>query len=276
MLKENLDRLIYDIIEEAIPDIERATTNTMNQHVSEFIMRSQSNGMISGIDIIQRIVEIVNDSIEIKIINGSGSIVEKGDIIAIFRGNTNTLLHLRPLMQTVVEHLSRVATIVYQFRSNVQDTNTHIYAHNVFTPLFQPFEKYAFEQAGGLLLEQSFSHLELLSKSYIPVSKTLNQMITLIRKSIDHQLIIGVIVDTDEEYFAAIRSECDIIVLCDFSLDKLTTHLQLDAPEYIRIVRGSYDVDELNRINHLHPDGILVDSLQDLETSFHIAIEQTR
>lgn len=50
MFSENLDRLIYDVIDEAIPHIERVSANAINQEISEFVMRSQSNGMISGID----------------------------------------------------------------------------------------------------------------------------------------------------------------------------------------------------------------------------------
>lgn len=276
MLSERLDRLIYDIIDESLPSIEQTSTRVMNQHISEFIMRSNSNGMISGIDIIQRVIEIIDDSIEIKVINGSGSIVEKDDIIAIFRGKTSTLLQSNTLIINITEQLSQITSQVYFIRSNLQDPNIAIYAHGSFTPLFQPFEHYVIEQAGGILLDQAYSHFERVSMEYVPMNMPLEMFIQILRSSIDHQVFIAVEVNTYEEYNAALRAECDMIVLCDFSLDTLTSCFDVDAPEYIRIIQGNYNIHELSVINQLHPDGILMDSLHNIKSPFHVAIEQTR
>lgn len=276
MFNERLDRLIYDIIDETLPDIEQRSMNKRNQYISEFIMRARSSGMVSGIDIIQRIIEIVDDSIEIKVINGSGSVVENDDIIAIFRGNTNILLQLIKPMRTIVENLSPIATIAYRYRSNLQDSNIQIYVHKNFTPLFQPFEQYSFEQAGGLLLEERFVNLELLSQFHIPVGTSLNEAFVLIKEDVDQPTVIGIKVNSYEEYNAAITAECDMIVLCDFTRDLLATCFQTDTPEYIRIIQGNYDISDLPFINQLHPDGILIDRIEDIKMPFHVAIEQTR
>ena len=89
-MNEQIDHIINEALKEDIPTIDVTTDNLFTDQVSEGAFIAKEDGVLSGVSVMKRVFEIIDDSIYIKIINTDGTFVEKGDVIDKISGKSKT------------------------------------------------------------------------------------------------------------------------------------------------------------------------------------------
>ena len=88
-----IDKIITTALEEDIHYVDVTTDYLLDDsHISEAYYLAKDSGVLCGIDIAKRVFELAGGNVEMKILKKDGEAVEKGDILAMMKGSTRTLL----------------------------------------------------------------------------------------------------------------------------------------------------------------------------------------
>jgi len=255
-MNDHLERLLYDILEENIPTLEDETDQLITNQISETVVLSQTTGLISGVDVMTKLLYIVDDSMVVKVINGNGSFVEPDDIIAIIKGKTSMTMRAVPIAMHMVSLMSGIASTLNPFLTLLEDYPTSVFQGPLVTPLFSLFEQYAFVQSGGKLWNQEYPNLSRLTQTHFEACSGVQSAVIRLLESIDQYAMIAVEVRSFDEYVAAISSECDMIILHEMPIPLLHRCLATPAEDKIRIMEGELSLSDMEELLQYRVDGI--------------------
>jgi len=208
-----IDNIIKNALAEDIPSIDVTSDNLFTDEVSEGVFIAKENGVLSGVEIMRRVFQIVDDSLLFKVINNDSSKVEKGDYIAIIRGNTASILKGERLALNILQRMSGIATLTQKFVNEIDNNHTKILDTRKTTPNLRVLEKLAVTHGGGINHRFSLSDQVMIKDNHIKAAGSITNAVEIISKSIDHSIRVEVEVETYDQFIEAINTECDIIML---------------------------------------------------------------
>jgi nicotinate-nucleotide pyrophosphorylase (carboxylating) len=113
-------------------------------------IKIKENGILSGLEIAQKIFLTVDNNIEITVTSEDGKEVTSGDIVMILRGNIRSLLKSERLVLNCMQRMSGIATLTNHYVKAVEGTGVKILDTRKTTPNFRQFEKKAVLDGGGM------------------------------------------------------------------------------------------------------------------------------
>ena len=195
-MNEQIDKIIYDALEEDIPTIDVTTDNLFRNELSEGVFIAKEDGILSGVKVMQRVFEILDDEIYIKVINGDGVFVEKGDIIAIITGHTKSILKGERIALNLMQRMSGVATLTRKFVNEISNDTTKILDTRKTTPNLRVLEKMAVVHGGGVNHRFSLSDQVMLKDNHIKTAGSITKAVNIVKSKVDHNIKIEVEVET--------------------------------------------------------------------------------
>ena len=88
-----IDDLIKTALQEDINYIDSTTDLLIPEDdISEAYYMAKDSGVLAGVEIAARVFKLLDENIEVKFLFKDGDRVEKGDILAEFKGNTAAML----------------------------------------------------------------------------------------------------------------------------------------------------------------------------------------
>ena len=259
-MNKEIDKIIYDAFEEDIPTIDVTTDNLFQDEISEGIFTAKENGVISGIKVMQRVFEILDDTLEIKVINPDGSVVEKGDIIAIISGKSKSILKGERIALNVMQRMSGVATLTRKFVSEISNNHTKILDTRKTTPNLRILEKQAVLHGGGMNHRMNLSDQVMIKDNHIKAAGSITNAVEIIKSKVDQSIKIEVEVETFDQFLEAIQTDCDIIML-----DNMSNELMRKCVEYnnnkLLEASGNMTLDRIKSVSETGVDFISVGAL---------------
>ena len=258
-MNELIDKIIYDALEEDIPTLDITSDNLLHNEQGEAILIAKENGVVSGINIVQRLFQVLDDEVFVKVINYDGTYIEENDIIAIISGNLHTILKGQRLALNFIQRMSGIATKTKSFVDQVEDTFVKIIDSRNTTPNFRYLEKIAVNHGGGGNSRRNLSEQVSITQNHIEVVGSASKAVELLSERTDQSINIEVEVNTFEQFLEVIHTKCDIIIFRDMmheSIRKCCTH------NTNKLV-GTYlvNTDELKTVSKTGVDFIIIDEL---------------
>jgi len=216
-MNDQIDKILYDALEEDIPTIDITTDNLFTDESCEAVLIAKENGVISGVKILQRLYQILDDDIYIKVINHDSTYVEEGDIIAIISGNLRTVIKGRRIALNFIQRMSAIASKTKKCVDLLDHSYTKITDSRNTTPTFRYVERLAVVDGGAINHRGDLSSQVLLEKTHSRAYGSIKNAISHIVPKIDHSIKVEIEVNTFEEFLEAIHTECDIIMLRNMS-----------------------------------------------------------
>jgi len=208
-----IDNIIRDALTEDIPTIDVTSDNLFTDEISEGLFIAKENGILSGVEVLKRVFEIIDDSLVIKVINYDGFSVEKGDFIAIIRGKTSSILKGERVALNILQRMSGIATLTKKFVSQIDNKHTKILDTRKTTPNLRILEKMAVVHGGGVNHRFSLSDQVMIKDNHIKAAGSISNAVKIVKSKIDHLMKIEVEVETFEQFIEAVNTDCDIIML---------------------------------------------------------------
>lgn len=259
-MNEVIDKIILDAIKEDIPTIDITTDNLFTDEVSEGVFIAKEPGVLSGIGVMKRVFEIIDSSVYIKIINGNGSTVEIGDVIAIISGKTASILKGERIALNLMQRMSGVATLTRKFVNEVKNGHTKILDTRKTTPNLRVLEKMAVVDGGGINHRFSLSDQVMLKDNHIKTAGSITRAVEIVKSKIDHGIHVEVEVETFEQFLEAIETECDIIMLDNMSNELMSTCVEHNKGKLLE-ASGNMTVDRIYSVSETGVDFISVGAL---------------
>ena len=271
-MNEKIDRIIMNALKEDIPTIDITTDNLFTDEVSEGVFIAKENGVLSGINIMKRVFELVDENIYIKIINNDGAHVENGDIIAIISGRTASILKGERVALNLVQRMSGIATLTNLFVNELGDFDARILDTRKTTPNLRIIEKMAVVHGGGINHRFSLSDQVMIKDNHIKSVGSIKKAVEIIKSKVDHNIKIEVEVENYEQFLEAINTDCDIIMLDNMNND-LTRKCVLANNNKLIEASGNMVLSRIKEVAETGVDFISVGALTHSYKSMDISLK---
>ncbi len=255
-----IDKIISDALAEDIPSIDITTDNLFTDEVSEGIFIAKEDGVLSGIEILKRVFQMIDETVYIKVINFDGNFVENGDIIAIITGKTASILKGERLALNILQRMSGIATLTKKFVDEINNNHTVILDTRKTTPNFRVLEKLAVVHGGGINHRFSLSDQVMIKDNHIKAAGSIDNAVKIIKEKIDHNIKIEVEVETFEQFLEAINTDCDIIMLDNMNNSIMKKCVDANNGKLLE-ASGNMVLDRIKEVSEIGIDFISVGAL---------------
>jgi len=269
------DELLTRALKEDINYIDLTTDNLIpDEQISSAIFLAKETGVLCGIDIALRVLQLLDGNISCEILKCDGTALEKGDVIARVTGKTRALLKGERTALNLLQHLSGIAAATANCVKAVEGTNAYICDTRKTTPGLRMLEKYAVTVGGGKNHRFNLSDAALIKDNHIDAVGSIRLAVEMLRKSIGHTVKIEVETRNLDELKEALESGADIIMLDNMNCETMQKAVTLTAGRVPLEASGKITLEKLRKIAETGVNfisiGALTHSVKALDISMKI------
>ena len=269
------DELLTRALKEDINYIDLTTDNLIpDEQISSAIFLAKETGVLCGIDIALRVLQLLDGNISCEILKRDGDALEKGDVIARVTGKTRALLKSERTALNLLQHLSGIAAATANCVKVVEGTNAYICDTRKTTPGLRMLEKYAVTVGGGKNHRFNLSDAALIKDNHIDAVGSIHEAVEMLRKSIGHTVKIEVETRNLDELKEALESGADIIMLDNMNCETMQKAVTLTAGRVPLEASGKITLEKLRKIAETGVNfisiGALTHSVKALDISMKI------
>jgi nicotinate-nucleotide pyrophosphorylase (carboxylating) len=264
------------------------------EHVTgraDFVARNR--GVLCGIVVCQRILELVERDLAIDVHLTDGSPVESGQSIATISGNARSILLVERTCLNFLGRLSGIATLTGQYVRQVAGTAARVLDTRKTTPGWRNLEKYAVACGGGINHRMGLFDAVLIKDNHLALMDLLtDEPLAEIRQAIvaarqwisenaetlpdGRKTTVEIEVDHLDQFRQALAEKPDIILLDNMSCDQLRSAVELRNASGTAILleaSGGVNLHSIREIAGTGVDRISVGALTHSAVNFDIGLD---
>ena len=268
-----VDKIIKDALNEDMPNGDITTDNLIpDGHFSKAMFIAKEDGVISGVEVVKRVFELVGGKVNIKFYKKDGDKVSKLDTIAKIEGETKTILKGERVALNLFQRMSGIATITNKFVSKAKG-NTKILDTRKTMPGLRYLDKLAVTHGGGTNHRYSLSDMVMLKDNHIDAAGSITEAVRLIKQKVNVK--IEVEVETLDQFKEALNTECDIIMLDNMTTESMAQCVALNNHKKLLEASGNMTLDRIEEVSSTGVDFISVGAIThsvkalDISLKFH-------
>ena len=266
-----MDKQIIHLINQAILE------NPLESGVAQLVNNKQegagnffakTSGVVSGVDVVKQIFEVVNPNLKVNIIKNNGEYVNRGDVIISVKGKLIDILKCQKLVVNFLQLLSGVSTIVNKFAEELDGLNCKILANQKGLPIINSLYYQAFENGGGI----SPSNYVRIDEYQIMLAGTISNAVELIRKKYRYD-DLEIIVSSKDEFDEAVELNIKRIIL-NSTDDSLIDECLFSKTNDIEFcVSGNFSLGRIRSLGKKSIDYIIVDNISSLNKGLEVGFK---
>jgi nicotinate-nucleotide pyrophosphorylase (carboxylating) len=273
----NVDEYIINLVKQAlnedIPKIDVSSEFLFSNEVSEGKFIAKEKGVISGIDVTKEVFKQIDEDIEFIIYKDNGSKVKKGDVIAIVKGLTKSILKAERVGLNFLQRMSGIATLTNKFVEEVKDYNAKILDTRKTTPLLRVLEKRAVKDGGGFNHRMNLSEMVMLKDNHIKASGSIKEAVKKVRNAIGKSLKVEVEVENIEQFIEALSSDLDMIMLDNMTDEMMKECVEINKGKKKLEASGNMTLKRVKKVAETGVDFISVGGLTHSYKSLDISLK---
>jgi len=214
-IRENVSIMIEKFIKDTLAeDVGRGDLYALVEpsvHAKADII-AKSDGVLAG----EKYIDVLASLEKFEIIWGKhdGEEFVKGDILAIVKGDSHTLLKIERTLLNIVHHASSIATLTRKYVDIIAPYEVKLLDTRKTRPLLRVFEKYATRTGGAVNHRMGLDDSLMIKDTHLKTIENLKEYIVKARKQIPFTAKIEIEAETFEIAKKAMDAKCDI-VMCD-------------------------------------------------------------
>ena len=240
---------------------------------SEAFFIAKEDGVICGIDIAQRVFNLVDEKITLIPKIKDGAFVKKGDIIAEVIGPSRGILTGERVALNLMQRLSGTATATAKAVSSVAGTSAKIVDTRKSTPGLRVLEKHAVRVGGGHNHRFNLSDGVLIKDNHIAAAGGIAAAVNAARAAVPHVMKIEVETETLDEVRQALEAGADIIMLDNMSIDLMAQSVALIGGKALAEASGNMGEKDLLEVAKTGVDYISIGALTHSVKSLDISLK---
>ncbi len=257
------------------------------QGVCHVVPREQ--GISAGIELVDWILDELDADLTADCTIQDGERFQPGTPIIKLAGNVRDLLTIERTLLNLISRLCGIATLTQRYVEEISGTNTRLYDTRKTTPGWRLLEKYAVRCGGahnhrtglfdGFLIKDNHLALSGLANQPLSVAEATKKAIQwrdTIVNSMQTPNMVEVEVDTLDQLKEVLPQLPNIILLDNFSLEKMTRAVQLRdqlATEVELEASGNVRIDTIRSIANTGVDRISSGALTHQATSLDLGLD---
>ncbi len=140
----NIDSIIYNALQEDVGDGDHtslACIPSSSQNTAHLLIKE--SGILAGVQVAERIFQIVDPKLEFKKIISDGAFVQVGDIAFIIKGSAQSILKAERIVLNSMQRMSGIATKTNHIVKLLEGLKTKVLDTRKTTPGIRLLEKWA-------------------------------------------------------------------------------------------------------------------------------------
>ena len=224
-----VDHLIMEALREDISSEDVTTNAVMHEAVTgEVDLICKQDGVIAGLQIFQRVFELLDKDTKVEFFCKDGDEVKNGQLMGKVTGDIRVLLSGERVALNYLQRMSGIATYTRQVAKLLEGSKVTLLDTRKTTPNCRVFEKYAVRVGGGCNHRYNLSDGVLLKDNHIGAAGSITKAITMAKEYAPFVRKIEIEVETLEQVKEAVEAGADIIML-----DNMTPEVMKQAVELI-------------------------------------------
>ena len=269
-----VDDIIKTALQEDINYIDSTADLLIDEKdVSEAYFVAKAEGVVSGLDVAMRVFYLLDDTVEIDCRLKDGDKVQKGDIIARFKGHTCAMLKGERTALNIIQHMSGIATYTNKCVNLVAGTNASVTDTRKTLPGLRPLQKYSVLMGGGRNHRYNLTDAAMLKDNHIDAYGGITAAVTALRKKAGHMLQIEVETRTLDEVKEALEVGANVIMLDNMSCETMKQAVEMTAGRAKLEASGNVTLDNIREISETGVDIISLGALTHSVTAFDISMK---
>ena len=224
-----VDHLIMEALREDISSEDVTTNAVMHEAVTgEVDLICKQDGVIAGLQIFQRVFELLDKDTKVEFFCKDGDEVKNGQLMGKVTGDIRVLLSGERVALNYLQRMSGIATYTNQVAKLLEGSKVTLLDTRKTTPNCRVFEKYAVRVGGGCNHRYNLSDGVLLKDNHIGAAGSVAKAIAMAKEYAPFVRKIEVEVETMEQVEEAVEAGADIIML-----DNMTPEMMKEAVDFI-------------------------------------------
>ena len=229
-MKLNVDDQILSALKEDITSEDITTNSVMPEYqAGEVELICKEDGIIAGLDVFKRVFELLDADTNVEFFCKDGDKVEKGQKLAIVRGDIRVLLSGERTALNYLQRMSGIATYTRKIADLLAGSKTKLLDTRKTTPNMRVFEKYAVKVGGGYNHRFNLSDGILLKDNHIGAAGGVKEAVRMAKEYAPFVRKIEVEVENLDMLKEALEAGADIIMLDNMSIEDMKEAVILTA-----------------------------------------------
>lgn len=253
--KLNVDNLILMALQEDISS-EDVTTNAIMREakLGKADLICKEDGVIAGLDVFQRVFELLDENTKITLYYKDGDFVKKGDLLAEVVGDIRVILSGERTALNYLQRMSGIATYTRSVVDLLKGSKTKLLDTRKTTPNMRIFEKYAVKVGGGCNHRYNLSDGILIKDNHIGAAGGVAQAIRLAKEYAPFVRKIEVEVENLSQLTEALEAGADIIMLDNMTHEEMKKAVEMVAGRAQTECSGNITKDNIAQIADIGVD----------------------
>ena len=235
-MKLNVDDQILSALKEDITSEDITTNSVMPEYQpGEVELICKEDGIIAGLDVFKRVFELLDANTKVEFFCKDGDKAEKGQKLAIVRGDIRVLLSGERTALNYLQRMSGIATYTRKIADLLKGSKTKLLDTRKTTPNMRVFEKYAVKVGGGYNHRFNLSDGILLKDNHIGAAGGVKEAVRMAKEYAPFVRKIEVEVENLDMLKEALEAGADIIMLDNMSVE--------DMKEAVRLTNGKAETE---------------------------------
>ena len=215
-----VDHLIMEALREDISSEDVTTNAVMHEAVTgEVDLICKQDGVIAGLQIFQRVFELLDKDTKVEFFCKDGDEVKNGQLMGKVTGDIRVLLSGERVALNYLQRMSGIATYTHSVAMLLEGTKTKLLDTRKTTPNMRIFEKYAVRVGGGYNHRYNLSDGVLLKDNHIGAAGGVRKAVEMAKDYAPFVRKIEVEVENLEMVKEAVEAGADIIMLDNMGHD---------------------------------------------------------
>jgi nicotinate-nucleotide pyrophosphorylase (carboxylating) len=270
---------LKDLIKRALEeDIGYGDITTLSlipaEQKSRGLFCAKTPGVVAGIEVCQQVFTYLDPDITFEIIKNDGDEILPGDVIAVVKGRTRTLLTGERTALNFLQRLSGIASKTKQMVDMIKGTPVRILDTRKTTPGLRVLEKYAVSIGGAHNHRFGLYDGVMIKDNHIKAVGSISKAVAAARQKVPHTVKIEVEVETMQQLQEALDAQADIILLDNMDIYEMAKAVNIVAGRALLEASGGINEGNLLEVARTGVDfismGALTHSVFSLDISFDI------
>lgn len=253
--KLNVDNLILLALQEDISS-EDVTTNAVMREakLGEVELICKQEGIIAGLDVFQRVFELLDETTKVEFYCKDGDEVKKGQLMGKVIGDIRVLLSGERTALNYLQRMSGIATYTRSVSELLKGTKTKLLDTRKTTPNMRIFEKYAVKVGGGYNHRYNLSDGILLKDNHIGAAGSVTKAVQMAKEYAPFVRKIEIEVENLEMMQEALDAGADIIMLDNMTPDMMKEAVQMARGRAETECSGNITKENIKKITDIGVD----------------------
>jgi len=259
----DLDNFIRNTLDEDVGSGDVTTNHCVPEAaVSKGKFIAKESGVVSGVGVMCRVFQLLDDAVNITLFANDGDTVSAGDVIAEISGPSRAILTGERTALNILQHMSGIATKTAKAVQEVNKTNAQILDTRKTTPGMRSLDKYAVTCGGGTNHRFNLADGILIKDNHIRAAGGITEAVRCMDNvRAERNLNVEVETETLKQVEEALEAGADIIMLDNMSLETMSQAVKLVNGRAKTEASGNMGDRSLNEVAETGVDYISIGAL---------------